>query len=36
MKIATHSAFIGLMKPLGLADVSRSGIVAMKRGSEAN
>ncbi len=30
------NAFIGLMKPLGLADVSRTGIVAMKRGSEAN
>ena len=30
------NAFIGLMQPLGLADVSRTGIVAMKRGSEAN
>ena len=29
-------AFIGLMKPLGLADVSRTGIVAMKRGSDSN
>lgn len=30
------NAFIGLMKPLGLADVSRTGIVAMKRGSDSN
>jgi acetolactate synthase-1/3 small subunit len=29
------NAFIGLMQPLGLADVSRTGIVAMKRGGEA-
>ena len=27
------NAFIGLMQPLGLSDVSRTGIVAMKRGS---
>ncbi len=30
------NAFIGLMQPLGLADVSRTGIVAMKRGTESN
>ena len=30
------NAFLGLMKPLGLADVSRTGIVAMKRGSDSN
>ncbi|WP_374309212.1 acetolactate synthase small subunit [Dongia sp.] len=30
------NAFIGLMQPLGLADVSRTGIVAMKRGTETN
>ena len=30
------NAFIGLMQPLGLADVSRTGIVAMKRGSQSN
>ncbi len=30
------NAFISLMQPLGLSDVSRTGIVAMKRGSERN
>lgn len=30
------NAFIGLMQPLGLADVSRTGIVAMKRGTDSN
>lgn len=30
------NAFINLMQPLGLADVSRTGIVAMKRGTESN
>lgn len=30
------NAFIGLMQPLGLVDVSRTGIVAMKRGTETN
>jgi len=29
------NAFIDLMKPLGLVDVSRSGVVAISRGSEA-
>jgi acetolactate synthase-1/3 small subunit len=29
------NAFIGLMQPLGLADVSRTGIVAMKRGVDS-
>ena len=29
------SAFIELMKPLGLVDVSRTGVVAIARGSEA-
>lgn len=29
------NAFIGLMQPLGLADVSRTGIVAMKRGTDS-
>ena len=29
------NAFIGLMIPLGLADVSRTGVVAISRGSEA-
>ena len=28
-------AFIGLMRPLGLVDVSRTGVVAIARGSEA-
>lgn len=28
------NTFIGLMQPLGLSDVSRTGIVAMKRGSD--
>jgi len=30
------NAFINLMQPLGLADVSRTGIVAMKRGTDRN
>ena len=29
------SAFINLMKPLGLVDVSRTGVVAIARGAEA-
>jgi acetolactate synthase-1/3 small subunit len=29
------SAFIALMKPLGLIDVSRTGVVAIARGAEA-
>ena len=29
------SAFIGLMKPLGLVEVSRTGVVAISRGSKA-
>jgi acetolactate synthase-1/3 small subunit len=29
------SAFINLMKPLGLVDVSRTGVVAIARGTEA-
>ena len=29
------NAFIGLMQPLGLVDVSRTGIVAIARGQEA-
>ena len=29
------NAFIGLMKPLGLADVSRTGVAAIARGSTA-
>lgn len=28
-------AFVGLMRPLGLVDVSRTGVVAIARGSEA-
>jgi acetolactate synthase-1/3 small subunit len=28
-------AFIGLMRPLGLVDVSRTGVVAIARGPEA-
>ena len=30
------NAFIALMQPLGLSDVSRTGIVAMKRGAQAD
>jgi acetolactate synthase-1/3 small subunit len=29
------NAFIDLMKPLGLVDVSRTGVVAIARGNEA-
>ncbi|MFN0042950.1 MAG: acetolactate synthase small subunit [Alphaproteobacteria bacterium] len=29
------SAFIGLMKPLGMVDVSRTGVVAISRGAQA-
>jgi acetolactate synthase-1/3 small subunit len=32
---AKIDAFIGLMRPLGLADVSRTGVVAIARGPEA-
>ena len=30
------SAFIDLMRPLGLADVSRTGVVAISRGPKAS
>jgi acetolactate synthase-1/3 small subunit len=32
---AKIDAFVGLMRPLGLVDVSRTGVVAIARGSEA-